>query len=143
MSETTLPISADLLEILRDPYALQQTDEYGDDPGQLELVNNAWLVSKDTGYKYPIKDGIPVMLIEEGARWKDTPIDELPETPPETAPPSSQEQASTTNTSFGDTVSTSLTEQFQEQSLIKVAATVAIAFVVALVMWRLLSKKSG
>ena len=88
MSETNqdLPISADLLEILRDPAAVQEPDKYGPDPGQLELVHNSWLVSKDTGYKYPIKDGIPVMLVEEGERWKDTPIDELP-MPPETADP--------------------------------------------------------
>ena len=88
MSETNqdLPISADLLEILRDPAAVQEPEKYGADPGQLELVHNSWLVSKDTGYKYPIKDGIPVMLIEEGERWKDTSIDELP-MPPETAEP--------------------------------------------------------
>lgn len=89
MSETmqeNLPISADLLEILRDPYAVQHPEQYGPDPGRLELVRNSWLVSKDTGYKYPIKDGIPVMLIEEGERWKDTAVDDLP-VPPETADP--------------------------------------------------------
>ena len=88
MSETKqeLPISADLLEILRDPAAVQEPEKYGADPGRLELVNNSWLVSADTGYKYPIKDGIPVMLIEEGERWKDTPIEELP-MPPESADP--------------------------------------------------------
>jgi uncharacterized protein YbaR (Trm112 family) len=88
MSEATqeLPISEDLLEILRDPAAVQEPEKYGDDPGQLELVHNAWLVSKDTGYKYPIRDGIPVMLVEEGARWKDTPVEELP-LPPESAEP--------------------------------------------------------
>jgi uncharacterized protein YbaR (Trm112 family) len=85
-SVTDLPISADLLEILRDPAAVQEPQKYGPDPGRLELVHNAWLVSKDTGYKYPIKDGIPVMLIEEGERWKDTPVDELP-LPPESADP--------------------------------------------------------
>jgi len=88
MSETNqeLPISADLLEILRDPAAVQDPEQYGPDPGKLELVHNSWLVSADTGYKYPIKDGIPVMLIEEGERWKDTPVEELP-MPPETADP--------------------------------------------------------
>lgn len=88
MSEMTqeLPISPDLLEILRDPKAVQEPEKYGDDPGRLELVRGSWLLSEDTGYKYPIKDGIPVMLIEEGARWKDTPVDELP-VPPETADP--------------------------------------------------------
>ena len=88
MSETTqeLPISEDLLQILRDPAAVQEPEKYGPDPGQLELVHNAWLVSKDTGYKYPIKDGIPIMLVDEGRRWKDTAIEDLP-MPPESADP--------------------------------------------------------
>lgn len=77
-----LPISVELLEILRDPLAVQDKEQYGDDPGQLELVHNCWLISKDTGYKYPIKDGIPVMLIEEGEKWKDTPVADLPVPPP-------------------------------------------------------------
>ena len=77
-----LPISPDLLEILRDPEAVQQKEKYGDDPGRLELVHNCWLVSHDTGYKYPIKEGIPVMLIEEGAKWKETDVADLPVPPP-------------------------------------------------------------
>lgn len=82
-SEQTLsPISPDLLEILRDPQAIQEGARHGADPGRLELVRGSWLVSADTGYKYPIRDGIPVMLIEEGARWKDTPVDALPVPPP-------------------------------------------------------------
>lgn len=82
MSTPALSISPDLLEILRDPYAIQLGDQFGPDPGQLTLVQNTWLVSADTGYKYPIRDGIPVMLVEEGARWKDTPVDALPVPPP-------------------------------------------------------------
>lgn len=84
---TQSPISPDLLEILRDPQAIQEGDKYGADPGRLELVRGVWLVSADTGYKYPIRDGIPVMLIEEGARWKDTPVDALPVPPPAAEPP--------------------------------------------------------
>lgn len=83
---TQSPISPDLLEILRDPQAIQEGDKYGADPGRLELVRGSWLVSADTGYKYPIRDGIPVMLIEEGARWKDTPVDALPVPPPAAEP---------------------------------------------------------
>jgi uncharacterized protein YbaR (Trm112 family) len=93
---TQLPLSADLLAILRDPLAVQDKETYGPDPGQLELVHNCWLVSKDTGYKYPIKDGIPVMLIEEGEKWKDTHINDLPVPPPpllDEAPPMFQPQA--------------------------------------------------
>jgi hypothetical protein len=76
-----LPISPDLLEILRCPLAVQ-SDQYGDDPGRLELVHNCWLVCTDSGLKYPIIDGIPVMLIEEGMKWKDTLVEDLPVPPP-------------------------------------------------------------
>ena len=82
MSQTTeTPISPDLLEILRCPVAVQ-ADEYGDDPGRLELVHGCWLVCADTGMKYPIRDGIPVMLIEEGEKWKETAVADLPVPPP-------------------------------------------------------------
>ncbi|HSH03446.1 MAG TPA: Trm112 family protein [Anaerolineae bacterium] len=81
-TENNLPISPELLEILRCPKAVQ-SDEYGDDPGRLELVKNAWLVCADTGLKYPIRDGIPVMLIEEGEKWRDTATADLPVPPPE------------------------------------------------------------
>ena len=82
MSEQdTPPISPELMEILRCPLAVQ-SKEYGDDPGRLELVHNAWLVCADTNMKYPIRDGIPVMLIEEGMKWKDTPVEKLPVPPP-------------------------------------------------------------
>lgn len=80
------PISPDLLEILRDPQAIQEGEKYGSDPGKLTLVRDTWLISADTGYKYPIRDGIPVMLIEEGAKWKDTPIEALPVPPPAADP---------------------------------------------------------
>ncbi|MEZ4517745.1 MAG: hypothetical protein R3C44_13270 [Chloroflexota bacterium] len=86
MTTNTTPISPDLLEILRDPYAIQQGDQFGPDPGKLTLVNDYWLVSADTGYKYPIRDGIPVMLVDEGARWRDIPVEDLPVPPPSAAP---------------------------------------------------------
>ncbi|MBN1487989.1 MAG: hypothetical protein JW981_10130 [Anaerolineae bacterium] len=75
-------INPDLLEILRDPLAVQDKEKYGADPGRLELVHNCWLVSKDTGLKYPISEGIPVMLIEEGMKWKDVAVADLPVPPP-------------------------------------------------------------
>jgi uncharacterized protein YbaR (Trm112 family) len=77
-----LPISPDLLEILRCPEAVQEKEKYGDDPGRLRLVHNSWLVSDDSGLKYPIRDGIPVMLIEEGQKWKNTAESDLPVPPP-------------------------------------------------------------
>lgn len=77
-----LPISADLLEILRCPQAVQEKEKFGDDPGRLRLVKNSWLVCDDSGLKYPIRDGIPVMLIDEGQKWQNTPEAELPVPPP-------------------------------------------------------------
>ena len=76
------PIPASLLEILRCPVAVQDKESYGDDPGQLELVAESWLVCADSGLKYPIRDGIPVMLVEEGMKWKDTAVADLPVPPP-------------------------------------------------------------
>lgn len=76
-------IDSQLLEILRCPVAVREKEQYGDDPGRLELVHGCWLVCNDNGYKYPIRDGIPVMLVEEGEKWKDTPVEDLPVPPPE------------------------------------------------------------
>ena len=81
MADEKQSIKPDLLEILRCPVAVQ-SKEYGEDPGTLTLLRDCWLVCEDSGYKYPIRDGIPVMLVEEGAKWKDTPLDELPVPPP-------------------------------------------------------------
>lgn len=78
-----MAVSADLLEILRCPYCVSgETRKPGDDPGQLELVNDGgWLVCQeaDCGRKYPIKESIPVMLIEEGDKWVNTPVEALPQ----------------------------------------------------------------
>ena len=75
-------VSPDLLEILRCPEAVHYTDK-GDDPGKLELVRDeSWLVCADSGYKYPIHEGIPIMLIEVGQKWQNTEIGDLPVPPP-------------------------------------------------------------
>lgn len=80
MAEET-PLNPQMFEMMRCPVAVAYTDR-GPDPGRLELVKGCWLVSAESGYKYPIRDGIPIMLIDEGAKWKDTPIDDLPVSPP-------------------------------------------------------------
>ncbi|MBN2471882.1 MAG: hypothetical protein JXN59_14260 [Anaerolineae bacterium] len=75
------PIASDLLDILRCPVAVHYTDK-GDDPGRLEPVQRPngdwWLVCADSGYKYPIRDGIPVMLVEVGEKYRDVAVDALP-----------------------------------------------------------------
>lgn len=75
-------INSDLLDLLRCPVAVRNKD-LGEDPGRLELVHDCWLVCADSGMKYPIRDGIPVMLIEEGEKWKNTAVEDLPVPPPE------------------------------------------------------------
>lgn len=79
-------VSADLLEILRCPVCVSgPTRRAGDDPGRLELVKDTWLVCTEEGcgHKYPIRDDIPVMLIDEGAKWVNVDVDDLPVPPPE------------------------------------------------------------
>ena len=57
--------SPDLLEILADP----------GDKGPLNYTTDAdgneWLVNPRNGYRYPVEDGVPVMLLEEGAKHRD------------------------------------------------------------------------
>ena len=78
-----MTVLADFLEILRCPHCVSgDTRKPGDDPGQLELVHNdTWLIclEEGCGRKYPVKDKIPVMLIEEGDKWISTAIADLPE----------------------------------------------------------------
>jgi LPXTG-motif cell wall-anchored protein len=63
----------------------------GPDAGRLGRAGN-WLICEDCARIYPIRDDIPVMLIEEGDRFRGTPRDELPEVPPPEVPaPASQE----------------------------------------------------
>jgi uncharacterized protein YbaR (Trm112 family) len=58
-------ISSELLAILADP----------GDKGPVELVKDnggkEWLVNRRNGYRYPVEDGIPIMLLEEGEKNKD------------------------------------------------------------------------
>ena len=75
-------VDRELLDILRCPACVSgEGRRPGPDPGQLELVRERWLVCQEEGCgrKYPIRDGIPVMLIEEGDKWVDTPVGELGE----------------------------------------------------------------
>ena len=55
-------ISDELLKILVCP----------EDKGPLQLVDDGkFLLNPRNGYKYPIRNGIPVMLIEEGKKYRD------------------------------------------------------------------------
>jgi uncharacterized protein YbaR (Trm112 family) len=69
-------VHPDLLEILRCPACVRKTD------GLLEFYKESWLICKDCGRKYPVVEDIPVMLIDEGDKWKATQKDSLPIPPP-------------------------------------------------------------
>ena len=47
--------------------------------GKLSAPNDKWLSCGDCGAQYPIVDEIPVMLPEEGEKWRGTPAAELPD----------------------------------------------------------------
>ncbi len=83
MSDTqeSSPLNPLLLEILRCPVAVKM-DTGVADPGRLRLVGNHWLVCDESGMKYPIRDGIPIMLIEEGKKWQSVADSDLPAPPP-------------------------------------------------------------
>lgn len=72
-------VSQDLLEILRCPACVREKE------GLLTLIQDAWLVCQDCGRKYPIRDDIPVMLIDEGDRWVETRVEDLQVPPPPAA----------------------------------------------------------
>lgn len=77
------PLSPDFLDILRCPVAVQFKDK-GEDPGRLRLArDNYWLICDDSGYKYPVVEGIPRMLVEIGAKYQSVAEDQLPVPPPE------------------------------------------------------------
>jgi len=66
------------LEMLRCPACVQERE------GRLELAHDAWLLCQEPacGRKYPIRDGIPVMLVEEGDKWVAAAVADLPVPPP-------------------------------------------------------------
>ncbi len=71
-------VSEELLEILRCPACVQEAE------GALEMTHDTWLVCQEEGCgrKYPIRDDIPVMLIDEGDKWAQTAVADLPVPPP-------------------------------------------------------------
>ena len=67
-------LSEELLSILVCPFCKTKVD----------LVAERWLVcqSAECRRKYPIVDDIPVMLVEEGEKYIDVPVESLDETEP-------------------------------------------------------------
>ena len=70
-------VSQELLDKLRCPNCVREKD------GLLEYYKETWLICQDCDRKYPIRDDIPVMLIDEGDKWRETPKEELSIPPPD------------------------------------------------------------
>lgn len=62
------------LDVLRCPACVSKR---GIDPGRLDLVAGRWLVCQECDRKYPIRDRVPVMLIQEGDKHRRTPVEKL------------------------------------------------------------------
>lgn len=69
-------VSQELLDILRCPACVQEKE------GLLTYHKEAWLICQDCGRKYPIREDIPVMLIDEGDKWISVAVEALPVPPP-------------------------------------------------------------
>ncbi len=69
-------VSQELLDILRCPNCVQEKEAL------LEFYKESWLICQDCGRKYPVREDIPVMLIDEGDKWVETKIEDLPVPPP-------------------------------------------------------------
>lgn len=83
--EAKVSDSHNVLTILRCPHCLGKAGKYqaqtpAEDRGRLQLFRDRWLVcqGEDCGRKYPIHDGLPIMLLDEAERWKDVAVDDLP-----------------------------------------------------------------
>jgi len=70
-------VSQELIEILRCPACVQEKE------GLLEYYRESWFICKECGRKYPIRQDIPVMLIDEGDKWINVAVADLPIPPPD------------------------------------------------------------
>lgn len=66
-------LNKELLDILRCPACVRN----GPNAGLLDFINETWLVCRECARKYPVKNDIPIMLIEEGDKYRDTPVEQL------------------------------------------------------------------
>jgi len=65
-------VNQELLDLLRCPVCVKENK------GLLEHYKGTWLICNTCGRKYPIWEDIPVMLIDEGDKWKATQKEDLP-----------------------------------------------------------------
>ncbi len=65
-------IDTEYLELLRCPHCATNAG------GALTMQRKNWLTCGDCARNYPVVQDIPVMLPEEGDRWLNTALDDLP-----------------------------------------------------------------
>lgn len=121
-------VSDELLEILRCPNCVREDRP---NPGVLDHEGN-WLICRDCERKYPIRDDIPVMMIEEGDRFRNMARGELPAEPP------SEERSPLPAVSA---VSQVVADR-QKLILSLVGAALGVSLIVLLLMW-LRRKRAG
>ena len=114
-------MSQELLEILRCPSCVRD----GPEAGLLDHTGD-WLICRDCDRKYPIRDDIPVMLIEEGDRFRDVSRDELAEIPP----PEERKPLSVAATPLVPSL-----DERQRMLLALIGLAVGVGLVVVLTMW--------
>lgn len=73
----TKKLDPKLFEVLACPVAVDQGKS-----GDLKIYKDSWLISKESNCKYPIVDGIPIMLPEVGEKYKSFKQSDLPVPPP-------------------------------------------------------------
>lgn len=115
--------SQQLLDILRCPHCAPKGEG-----GLLDLQGN-WLICQVCARKYPIRDDIPVMLVEEGTRFMNVDVSELPDIPPAEAPkPLPQSPAAP-----------AADDERKKLLLVLIGALLGVGLIVGLVLW--LNKK--
>jgi hypothetical protein len=114
-------VSQELLDILRCPNCVRDDRP---EPGLLDHAGN-WLICQDCDRKYPIRDDIPVMLIEEGDRFQETAREDLPDVPPPEERPALSEIPAVG----------ALSVDRQKLILALVGAALGVGIVVLIVMW--------
>jgi uncharacterized protein YbaR (Trm112 family) len=65
------------MDILRCPACAASEQDEQPDPGQLDLWDDNWLICQDCERKYPIRNQVPVLLIKEGDKHRETSLDDL------------------------------------------------------------------
>lgn len=135
-----MTVSPKLLELLRCPYCVSgETRKAGDDPGRLTLMNDTWLICQepDCERKYPVKEDIPVMLIDEGDKWAATPVEELQDPGPLVEPDYQKQVSPATSAAGPSATGSSIAGHYNKKqvALLLLSLLSAIVLISGVVWW--------